>query len=169
MDYAQILSGGDLRSKGGSKIVVSDIKNQNDFDVLFECLYHHDRLIVMRAADAIEKVTISKPLYLDNYKKAVLHLCEIAKNKELKWHLAQLIPRCHLNEKEKMRAWDILASWVKDKKNSRIVRVNAIQALFEFVKKDDTLFDNFFAVVEDLKKENIPSINARIKLLNLLK
>jgi hypothetical protein len=53
------LTGGDLRSIGRSNEIVSSIKNQKEFDILFELLFSSDRILVMRAADAIEKVTKS--------------------------------------------------------------------------------------------------------------
>jgi hypothetical protein len=46
----------------------------------------------MRAADAIEKITLQHPEYLVKYKDDLLELCYVAKHKELKWHLALLIP-----------------------------------------------------------------------------
>ena len=85
------------------------IKNQNDFDDLFNCLFRNDRIIIMRAADAIEKITVQTPLYLTKYKNILLELCHTAKNKELKWHLALLIPRLNLRSKEINTVWHILA------------------------------------------------------------
>jgi len=67
--------------------------SQHDFDELFKLLFHADRLIVMRAADMIEKITVRDSLYLTSHKIEIFDLCEIAQNKELKWHLALLLPR----------------------------------------------------------------------------
>lgn len=61
MQLEKILAGGDLRSIGKSNSVAGKIKTQNDFDKLFECLFHKDRHVVMWAADAIEKITIHNP------------------------------------------------------------------------------------------------------------
>lgn len=164
-DFEKILSGGDLRSIGKSNAIISTIKNQKDFDELFTYLFHNDRIIVMRAADAVEKITGSHPHYLTKHKEEIIELCNVAKDIELKWHLAQLIPRIHLNEKEFSNAWNTLTNWARDKTNSRIVRVNSIQGLYEMLKNERELENDFNSTLSEIEKENIPSINARIKKL----
>jgi hypothetical protein len=119
----------------------------------------------MRAADAIEKVTRNNPLYLFKHKKKVLEIFDTGGNKELKWHLALLVPRLPLENHELKAAWDKLISWSMDTTNSRIVRVNSIQGLFELLLlsgKSD-LLNNLEATLSELEKENIPSLNARIR------
>ncbi|HET9057232.1 MAG TPA: hypothetical protein VFN30_10335 [Chitinophagaceae bacterium] len=163
--FDEILSVGDLRSIGQSNKVVSLINNQNNFDELFQQLFHQDRKVVMRAADAIEKITLKNPVYLKKHKDKILLLCNKAKDKELKWHLALIIPRLSLNKKEFGWAWQILTNWVKDKKESRIVRVNSLQALFVLLPQNKELMQDFNLTIEEIANENIPSLNARIKKL----
>lgn len=161
--FDKILAGGDLRSIGKSHSVILTIKNQNDFDELFKLLFHSDRLVVMRASDAIEKLTIRNCQYLAKHKNKIFKLCRNAKDKELKWHLALLIPRLNLDKQEFVTAWDTLTAWANDKTNSRIVRVNSIQGLFDMMKKGNIPEKDFGLTLIRLEKENIPSINARIK------
>jgi len=158
-----MLSGGDLRSLELSNSVIAKIKSQKDFDVLFRYLFHGDRLVVMRAADTIEKITNHNPQYLAKYKREIIELCNVVTNKELKWHLALLIPRLHLDNKEFGNAWNTLSNWAKDITNSRIVRVNSIQGLFEMIKQKRELEKDFSLTLSELEKENIPSVNARIR------
>ena len=163
MQFVKLLSGGDLRSIGKSNLIVSKVKNQNDFDELFKCLFHKDRIVVMRAADAIEKITVSNPLYLIKHKKKIIELSNIAKDKELKWHLALLISRLNYIGKYLNNVWNLLSEWATTKNESRIVRVNSMQALFELSKREKSLTQYFSMIITELEKENIPSINARIK------
>lgn len=163
MQLEKILAVGDLRSIGKSNSVVAVIQTQNDFDDLFKYLFHKNRLVVMRAADAIEKITINTPQYMAKHKKNIFELCDTAKNKELKWHLALLLPRLRLDNKELDTAWSILTKWAKDKKNSRIVRVNSIQGLFELLSLNCDLVRDFKLTLIEVEKENVPSINARIR------
>jgi hypothetical protein len=167
VDFETILSGSDLRSIGKANYLVPRIKNQIDFDKLFACLYHPDRIVVMRAADAIEKLTSKDAIYLGKHEKKILELCSNAKNKELVWHLALMLPRLALNKEELHKSRDILIAWIRDKSNSRIVRVNAIQALYELAIKEPELMNDLNRVIKEIKKENIPSINARLRKLNL--
>jgi exonuclease VII large subunit len=163
--FEKILSGGDLRSLGESNLLSTKIKDQSNFDELFKCLFHKDRIVVMRAADAIEKITTNNKHYLTSHKNEIIKLCELVNNKELKWHLALVIPRLHLNTKEITKIWDTLTKWAKDKKNSRSVRVNSIQALFEIMKQKKEFVKEFDETLSELEEENIPSLNARIKKL----
>ena len=164
--FEQILSGGDLRSIGKSDTIVLNISSQENFDQLFKLLFHADRIVVMRAADVIEKVTINHPQYLAIHSKELLNLCKIAENKELKWHLALLVPRINLNDRQFEEAWDLLVIWARDKTNSRIVRVNSIQGLFELTSQKSSLAQHLKLILSEIKIENIPSINARIKKMS---
>ena len=163
--FEKLLSGSDLRSIGESNVLVSLVNDQNNFDELFKCLFYEDRLVVMRAADAIEKVTIKNPEYLNNHKKEILGLINHSDNKELKWHIAQLLPRLQLTAKELKLVWNSLIAWLDDQSNSRIVRVNSLQGLFDLSKKDSNLKESLKTVFLNIEKENIPSLNARIRKL----
>ena len=107
----EILSGGDLRSIGKGAAVIKSVRTQADFDNLFVLLFHNNRIVVMRAADSIEKITINNPAYLQPHKKEILQLCSTATDKELVWHLAQLTPRVSWNFRELKGVWKRLADW----------------------------------------------------------
>jgi hypothetical protein len=159
------LRGGDLRSIGKADTVVSEITNQEKFDKLFKGLFNTERSVVMRSADVIEKITITHPEYLKFHKKDLLRLLQTAGHIELKWHLAQLISRLKLSEKETGIAWDKLTQWANDKKESRIVRVFSLQALYDIQKQYPELKKDFMGTMNTLDRENIPSIKARIRKL----
>lgn len=160
------LEGGDLRSIADVAQLIPLIQNQSDFDALFKYLYSSDRLLVMRASDAIEKITVRKPELLTNYKTNIIQLLYTASDKELKWHLALMVSRLKLSEKELIEVWDALTNWAKDKGESKIVRVNSIQALFDLTKQCAEREMEFEIISNQIISENIPSINARLKKLN---
>lgn len=163
--YDKLLGGGDYRSLGNTNAVVSKIRDQDDFDELFGYLFHKDKLVAMRCSDAIEKITVNNPHFLIKHKKALLDLSDRPLTKELKWHLALLIPRLPLNPEEFGKCWEKLIHWAKDKTNSRIARVHSIQGLFEMLRTEPELIMDFNFTLTELEKEEIPSINARIRNL----
>lgn len=163
--FEDLLSGGDLRSIGESNELLPLIKTQKDFDDLFALLFHEDRVIVMRAADCIEKVTRNNSPFLLSHKDHIVTLSHSAADKELMWHLAQLLPRVPWNKDEVNAIWERLRTWVLQKEGSRIVRVNALQTMFELSHKNKNLRDDFLNIMDCIVKENIPSINARIRKL----
>lgn len=66
--FRELLNGGDLRSIGKSNEVVTLITDQESFDNFF-LLFSNKRIVVMRAADVIEKITATSPKYLNKHKK----------------------------------------------------------------------------------------------------
>jgi hypothetical protein len=163
--FQDILQGGDLRSIGKANEIVALVKSQADFDDLFIGLTNADRKVVMRTADAIEKISIRSPDLLKKLKTQLLYFCETARNIELKWHLALIISRLRLTEKELGHIWQTLTKWATDKKESKIVRVNSIQGLSNLLKQKPELMQDFNLMVIEIEKDRIPSINARIKKL----
>ncbi len=163
--FAEILKGGDLRSIGNANQVVSLVHDQPTFDELFSELYNSERIVAMRAADAIEKITAHNPHYLYPHKHDILALCKKVKEIELKWHWALLVPRLDLTKEETGYIWKTLTDWAADKKESRIVRVNALQALHDIVRSNEELTADFTLILKKMEQENIPSINARIRNL----
>ncbi len=159
----QKLSGGDLRSIEKADLIADEIKNQTDFDNLFNCLYSDDRLIVMRAADAIEKITVKRVDFLCGHKQEILAFSKHADNIEFKWHLALLLPRLSLSGNEYSNIWELLSSWLLDPTESKIVRANSIQALFELSEQNTTAKEKLNSILIEVEKENIPSLLARIR------
>lgn len=165
IEIEKLLSGGDLRSIGKNYEIIAGVKDQAGFDAVFKYLYHGDNRFVLRAVDAIEKISVTKPGYLEKHKKAILKLCRKVNEIGLQWHLALLLPRLKLTDKESEYAWTKLKGWVLDKSNSRIVRVNSIQGLFEMIKLKNEWSADFKRIVAAIESEHIPSLQARIRLL----
>ena len=165
MDIKEKLGGGDLRSIGEANKIVGEINSQDGFDSLFDCLFERDRLIIMRAADAIEKITLTYPEYLNRHKDEILNFCSSETNIEFKWHLALLLSRLSLTAKEQYMVFEILKKWTLNPKESKIVRANALQSLYGLSKQNETFKKDFSSIVNIVEKENVPSLNARIRKL----
>lgn len=163
--FQDILKGGDLRSIGKANEIVPMVYNQTAFDELFEGLTYSDRKVVMRTAEAIEKITLRKSDYLKKHKIELLNLCQSAKDIELKRHLALLVSRLNLTQKELGNTWELLTKWASDRKESKIVRVNSIQGLFNLLQQNPALSQNFNLTLSEIGKENLASLNARTKKL----
>jgi hypothetical protein len=123
----------------------------------------------MRAIDAVEKVTSKHPEFLITHKSQLLEVLKSADHKELKWHIAQLIPRVELSVAESKDVWNKFAYWALNKTESKIVRVNAIQGLFDLSEVHQELKGDFEKVLSAVEHEMIPSIQARIRKLKSIK
>ena len=167
-NIADMLKGGDLRSIGQANKVISLIDDQESFDKLFQQLFNADRKIVMRAADVIEKITLKNAVFLKHHKASILNMIETAKHIELKWHLALIVSRLQLTKKEFSKVWQILTNGTNDKKESRIVRVNSLQGLYDLFLTKKDLKQDLKLTISQIEKENIPLINARIRSIKKL-
>jgi hypothetical protein len=90
-------------------------------------MHHADELIRMRAADAVEKLTVTNPEWLRPFKVRLIKLAARVKQQELRWHLAQLLPRLELSKRDRVMVVSVLRSYLKDE--SRIVKTFAMQSL----------------------------------------
>lgn len=120
----------------------------------------------MRAIDAVEKVTKNEPAYLHPHKREIFELLHSASNKEFKWHIAQLIPRLEMTPTEVSNVWDTLTTWVKDPSESKIVRANALQTLFDLTREHRGWDAAFDWIVKSVRSEDVPSLTARIQKLS---
>jgi hypothetical protein len=161
--FLEYLSGGDLRSIGRSNSVISKIKTQADFDELFKYLHYQDRIVVMRAADCIEKISAVNPEYLTKHTKEILELSRASVDKELVWHLAQIIPRLDLTGSDLKKGWNVLQQWALDKSGSRIARTNSVEGLFHLARGRRSAMNSLLDIWSKVEQENVPSLNARIK------
>ncbi len=162
------LKGGDLRSTGMVEQLLPFIKNQAKFDELFSHISNDDRIVTMRAVDAVEKLSATNPGLLAKHKAAILAMLDQSLHIEFKWHLALLVARLPLTTSETKQVWAKLIKWATDVSESKIVRVNALQAMAELSHNDQELKDNLIMLFERIEKENVPSLAARIRKLRKL-
>jgi hypothetical protein len=163
--FTRLLLGGDLRRLQNNKKVIAAVHDQQSFDALFGLIFHHERPLVMRAADAVEKISKSHPDYLQPHKEQLLSVFKSADHKELKWHIAQLVPRLKLSPSELKDTCHILTYWALNQNESKIVRVNSLQGLFDLSIQHPDLQADTLAVIHTMEKEMVPSIQARIRKL----
>jgi uncharacterized protein with von Willebrand factor type A (vWA) domain len=168
-EFTHLLLGKDLRTIRQNSIVVHSVQDQQTFDELFRLVFHHERPLVMRAVDAVEKITSRHPEFLIPHKLQLLSVLKSADHKELKWHIAQLVPRIDLTHEELSDVWHTLAFWALNKNESKIVRVNALQGLFDLSKEKPDLKAEFNRIISAIEHEMIPSIQARIRKLRKIK
>lgn len=162
------LLGNDLRSISKVNEVVESIKTQQQFDELFSFLHEGERLLTMRSIDAIEKITRRFPQFLNKHKKELIAFSQTATNIEFKWHLALLLPRIDLENNELKEIFNLLTSWALNKSESKIVRVNAIQTLYDLSVSHPIYESDFLKMIQKVKGEQVPSLNARIKKLAIV-
>ena len=159
-DVLDQLKGGDRRSIGRSNQVVRQVLDDPAlFGPLFDGMLHDDPLVRMRAADAVEKITAERPDYLAPYKLMLVQQVAAVEQQEVRWHVAQMIPRLELSEEEKGRVTEILFGYLHDK--SKIVQTLAMQALADLAAGDERLLPRVIEVTEELSQTGSAAVRNR--------
>jgi hypothetical protein len=156
----------------GTPRVVSSVLDQESFETLFKLLFSNDRAVAMRAADAIEKVSRTRPEFLQGHQEELLNLLKGATNNELKWHLAQIICRIDLSPDDLRNVWNLLNYWATNPNEAKSVRVHALQGLYDLALKSEGAGwrESFKRTLSSAVRQRIPSLAARArKLLTNLK
>ena len=154
------LEGGDRRSLGNVGQVVEDVLNDHSlFAILIDGLFVDSPLIRMRAADAIEKITVDHREYLHPFKQRLILLSGRTTQQEVKWHLSQILPRLKLKSNEKKTVVKNLFGFLNDR--SKIVVTFALQALADFAAEDEKLRPLVIRLVTEFIATGSPAIKSR--------
>ena len=161
---ADELRGGDRRSIGKSNIVVGRIvRDPARFAGIIDGLTDDDPLVRMRCADVAEKVSRQHPDWLQSYKRRLLELAATSIEKEVRWHLAQMLPRLNLERAELRRTTKIMFGYLNDE--SRIVKTFAMQALADLAARDPDLRTKVPSLLQSLAETGSPAVRARARRL----
>lgn len=159
------LSGGDLRSTGEADAVAQVMLDQPELAaVVFEGIFHADPRIRMRAADALEKASAKNPAVIAPFTSRLIHEAAASTQKEVQWHVPQMLARLDLTPDERDAAARILMRYLNES-DSNIVIVNSLSALAEFAKVDVSLRDTVIMLIEQAMTRGTPSITSRGKML----
>ncbi|SKC83588.1 hypothetical protein [Ohtaekwangia koreensis] len=164
-ELSHLLIGRDIRTNQRNQEVIKRIKDQAAFNELFAFLFHHERALVMRAAEAIEKITRQHKEYIQSHKAHLLSLMQTSDHVELKWHIAQLLPRLELSNSELTVVWHKLYYWAMNPNEGKIVRINALQGLHQLSLLHPSLKGSLGEVLTQLGYEKTPWLRASIRKL----
>jgi hypothetical protein len=133
------------------------------FGEVIDGLSADDMLVRIRCADAAEKITRVHPEWLQPYKAGLLRLASNASEPELRWHLAQMLPRLVLARRERSGAVATLKHYLDDK--SSIVRTFSLQALADLTGDDDALRRDVLGLLTVALRTGSPAMRSRARRL----
>jgi hypothetical protein len=162
------LEGSDRRSIGRSNEVVADVTASPAlFGALFSGLQADDAVLRARAADAVEKRTARHPEYLRRYNSQLIGPLARMNQKEVRWHVAQMLPRVPWNDRERWRVLAVLMGYLND--DSSIFKTFAMQALADLASEDPESIPQILPRLRGLTVAGTPAMKARgRKLLTAL-
>lgn len=156
-----LLKGNDLRSIGKSNEVVSLVTSDPMlFDEVFDGIFHDDKVIRARCADAVEKVSRVLPQYIQKKKSLILKNLKTFGQKEVVWHIALMLGRLKLTPKEQDSAFAQLFKWL-NLSDSIIVKVACMQTLADFAMKNKKFIKSVSQEIEKQMINGAPAIKTR--------
>jgi hypothetical protein len=159
-DILHKLAGHDRRSIGRVVEVVEDVLHDPAlFEVVFNGMLSDDPIIRMRCADAVEKITAEHPEYLQPLKAKLIHQVAKSEQQEVRWHVAQMVPRLDLSVEERALVVTILLGYLNDR--SKIVKTFSMQALADLAEEDAHLRGRLISLFEDLTETGSPAMKSR--------
>jgi hypothetical protein len=166
--FPHLLLGRKLRYDRNQRIRES-IEDQESFDELFKLVFHHERSVAQRAMRAIMMVEKEHPEFLLTHTEQLLILLGSPDNKDIKGMVIQLIPKANLDSAELERVWHILTYLALNQNEQKLIRVNALQSLYELTHKQSTFVHELQDTLNALTYDHTPSVQAKImKLRGLL-
>ncbi|HEX9654429.1 MAG TPA: hypothetical protein VGA99_12015 [bacterium] len=161
---AEKLSGGDRRSSGRVPEIVADVlKNPLQFAELIAAMSHDDPIVRMRAADAVEKITVHHPEYLFPHKRHLLHTVAKINQQEVRWHIAQILPRLSLDRQERADAIPMLFDYLNDP--SSIVKTFALEGLAALSKDEPMARAKVVSLLKNALQTGTPAMKSRSRNL----
>lgn len=158
----QRLAGTDRRSIGRVPAVVREVQRRPALiSALVAALADSDAVVRMRAADALEKVTAARPHLLRRWTTRLLRLAVDSEQQEVRWHLAQIMPRLPLTALQRVACVRVLRAYLNDR--SSIVRTFALQALADLSVSDERLRPGVDAVLAEALRTGTPAMRARAR------
>ena len=159
------LEGGDLRSIGrANEVATLVLRSPELLSELFDGLFVDDPSVSARAADALEKVSAKHPEWLQPYRGRLLDDVARINQKEVRWHVAQIIGRLQLSSRQRVKAVKILRKFLEES-DSQIVKVSALQALADLAKQDPGLRAAVAGLARRALRSGSPSLKARARKL----
>ena len=154
-----------MRTTGNVDAVVDEVLANPAFaKSVLEGFNSHDAVLLMRCADAIEKLSRLCPAIVRPYTELFLDYIGTIDQQEVQWHVAQILPRLHLSETQIPRAMQLLDSYYESP--SAIVRANALEATLQLAAIDNRYASKAQQRLRTALTSDTPSLSARARKLS---
>ncbi|KAF0152185.1 MAG: hypothetical protein FD143_1282 [Ignavibacteria bacterium] len=156
-----LLKGNDFRSIGRANEVIELVTSDPElFDEVFNGIFHEDKIVRARCADALEKAARKFPVFIQKKKSIILKNLKSFHQKEVVWHIASMLGLLVLTAKEKKKVIFQIHKWLNEQ-SSIIVKVMCIQTLADFALRDKILIKRVREEIEKQMINGAPAVKAR--------
>jgi len=133
---------------------------------LVDLLSYPGAAVRMRAADALEKASAQNEAVLASHKTMLMDIADSTTQTELRWRLAQLLPRLDLDDEDITDAADLFVRWYR-RDHSPVVRTFVLQGMAELASRDTYLIGETEHMLQDALSSATPSLKVRARKVKL--
>lgn len=157
-----VLHGGDRRSPGRAADAAALARGDPAVrDALWTLMQDRDRLVAMRAADAVEKLSAAAPETLIPFKRRLLARLREEAPPEILWHLLQMFTRLDFTARARSDLCSHIESFLAHP--SRIVQACAVSALHHLGTASSEGAARWKARLETLAAQGPAAVRARAR------
>jgi hypothetical protein len=165
MNIQALLTPGDKRTTGNADQVAELVlTNPKLVEEVIACFKEDHEGIRMRAADALEKVAVKHPDYVQPFLPQIFNEIALINQQEVQWHVAQILEYLSLTPAEIKQAANILFDYITTTK-SNIVKVFAATTLTKLSLQEQSLQPKVKELLNDMLQHGAPSQKSRAKKL----
>lgn len=157
------LSGGARSSIGNADNVIRDsLKDPLLLKEVYGLFLDDDPVVAMRASYVAMRVAESSPDSVKPYGDELMKSLELYVEKEVRWHVPQLLTRLDLTPQQRARAYEIVMNWAETDP-SKIVGYYGFQAAAELASSDTALMKDFIPRLQRASTSEAKSIRNSCK------
>jgi hypothetical protein len=162
-DLRETLSGGARSSVGeADRVIQALLKDPGGLDEIYRLFLDEDPVVAMRASYVAMRVAERTPQSVAPYRDEVLANLELFTQKEVRWHVPQLLVHVDLSSGQRKRAYEVVMEWAETDK-SKIVGYYSLQAAADFAEADQALREDFVPRVRKAYTNGSPSVKSRCR------
>jgi hypothetical protein len=156
---------GKPNSLGKVPQVVRDVlRHPRKLGALFECIFHEDEWVRMRASDALEKVCAENPKLLTPLKRRIFEEMAEADQPSVQWHFAQIMSEMELSPADVRTAVRLIKRNL-ERTNDWIVVNLSLETLAIFARRDRRMLRALEPMLTRYARSPHKSVRHRVKKL----
>ena len=162
-----LLSGGKITSAGKADEVVEIVKkNPNIAEEVFSLFLDKDPIVAMRSSYVFMKLSKSDSEIIIPFKSRIIKNIEKFTQKEVRWHIPQILLVMDLSGVEAEKTYKKLMEWAEGK-DGNIVVYYSLEAAYKIAKENKKLIDDFLPRLRKINKTDAKIVKNRCKKIAL--
>lgn len=159
----KLLSGGKITSIGSADEVIEMIKeNPKVLGEVFPLFLDQDPVVAMRSSYVFMKLSKSDRDLILPFKSLIINNLGKYIQKEVRWHIPQILLVMDLSDQEKEKSYNTLMNWAEGK-DGNIVVYYSLEAAFNIAKGNHSLLANFIPRLKKINKTDAKIVKNRCK------